>query len=93
MRDKQFADQVWADMGVDPEEMLRWYRQNVPVTTTGLLFSKLVPNLKKLGLLDAGDGWLRARYEEMDVIQYEDWVDTAEEYEALDEVAADRATS
>ena len=93
MRDKQFADQVWEDMGVDPRAMLRWYRQNIPVTTTGLLFSKLVPNLKKLGLLDAGDGWLRARYEEMDVIQYEDWVDTSEEYEALDEVAADRASA
>ena len=24
-----------------------------------LLFSKIVPNLKKLGLLDAADGWLR----------------------------------
>ncbi len=25
-----------------------------------MLFSKIVPNCKKLGLLDAGDGWLRA---------------------------------
>ncbi|GIR35896.1 MAG: hypothetical protein CM15mP49_12810 [Actinomycetota bacterium] len=24
-----------------------------------LLFSKIVPNCRKLGLLDAGDGWLR----------------------------------
>ena len=36
-------------------------------------------------------GWLRERFEEMDVIQFEDFVDTGEEYESLDEVAKDRA--
>jgi hypothetical protein len=56
-----------------------------------MLFSKIVPNCKKLGLLDAGDGWLRARFEEIGVIQFEDWVDTGEEYESLDEVGKDRA--
>ena len=59
----------------------------------GLLFSKIVPNCKKLGLLDAGDGWLRERFTEIGVIQFEDWVDTGEEYEALDEVAKDRASA
>lgn len=92
MRDKQFADQMWERLDVDPRAMLAYYRDNIPTTTTGLLFSKLVPNLKKLGLLDAGDGWLRTRFEEMDVIQYEDWVDTTDEYEALDAVAGDRAS-
>jgi hypothetical protein len=56
-----------------------------------MLFSKIVPNCKKLGLLDAGDGWLRDRFTEIGVIQFEDWADTGEEYEALDEVAKDRA--
>ena len=56
-----------------------------------MLFSKIVPNCKKLGLLDAADGWLRERFTELGVIQFEDWVDTSEEYAALDEVAADRA--
>ena len=55
-----------------------------------MLFSKIVPNCKKLGLLDAGDGWLRQRFTEIDVIQFEDWADTGEEYEQLDEVAKDR---
>ena len=55
-----------------------------------LLFSKIVPNCKKLGLLDAGDGWLRERFTELGVIQFEDWVDTGEEYAELDEVAKDR---
>ena len=49
-----------------------------------------MPNCKKLGLLDAGDGWLRDRFTEIDVIQFEDEVDTGEEYEAFDAVAQDR---
>ena len=55
-----------------------------------MLFSEIVPNTKKLGLLDAGDGWLRERFTEIGVIQLEDWDDTGEEYEALDDVAKDR---
>jgi len=34
-------------------------------------------------LLDGGDGWLRKRFEEINVIQYEDWVDTAEEVDSF----------
>ena len=55
------------------------------------LFSKIVPNCKKLGLLDAGDGWLRDRFTEIGVIQFEDAADTGEEHETFDEVAKDRA--
>jgi hypothetical protein len=43
------------------------------------LFSKIVPNCKKLGLLDHRDGWLRDRFGEMGIIQYEDWNIDAEE--------------
>jgi hypothetical protein len=51
-----------------------------------MLFSKIVPNCKKLGLLDAGatngnPGWLRQKFGELGVIQFEDWADTGEEYE------------
>jgi hypothetical protein len=47
-----------------------------------------VPNCKKLGLLDAGatngrPGWLRQKFGELGVIQFEDWVDTGEEYESF----------
>jgi hypothetical protein len=58
-----------------------------------LLFSKIVPNCKKLGLLDRNDHWLRQRFTELGVIQFEDWVDTGEEYADLDEVAKDRAAA
>ena len=54
-------------------------------------FSKIVPNIRKLGLLDAGDGWLRTKFTELGIIQFEDWVDTSEEYADLDAIAADRA--
>jgi hypothetical protein len=55
-----------------------------------MLFSKIVPNCKKLGLLDRNDQWLRRRFEELGVIQFEDWVDTGDEYESfqLEELAA-----
>jgi hypothetical protein len=45
-----------------------------------MLFSKIVPNCKKLGLLDRNESWRRHRFEEMGVIQFEDWENTGEEY-------------
>jgi hypothetical protein len=46
-----------------------------------MLFSKIVPNCKKLGLLDRNDQWLRGKFTELGVIQFEDLTDTGEEYE------------
>ena len=46
-----------------------------------LLFAKIVPNCRKLGLIDAGDGWLRERFTDIGVIAYEHFEDTSEEYE------------
>jgi hypothetical protein len=48
-----------------------------------LLFSKIVPNCRKLGLLDRNDAWLRHRFEEMGVIEFEHLEDTGEEYEGF----------
>jgi len=36
-------------------------------------------------------GWLRKRFEEIGVIQFEDWADTGEEYLEFDAVSQDRA--
>ena len=68
-------------MGIDP-------RAIVPVVLADegrrmfqqMLFTKIVPNCRKLGLLDGADGWLRHRFEELGVIQFENWVDTTDEY-------------
>jgi len=42
-----------------------------------------VPNVKKLGLLDAADGWLRKKFTELGVIEFEDWADATEEADAF----------
>jgi hypothetical protein len=81
MRDRFLAQEVWEKHGVNPRDV-------VPLVLTDptrqlfqtMLFSKIVPNCKKLGLLDRNDKWLRRRFEEMNVIQFEDLEDTGEEY-------------
>jgi hypothetical protein len=94
---RRFAHaEMWARMGVDPAAVYRTMdRVNPPAQQLfqQLLFSKIVPNCKKLGLLDGADGWLRERFTEIGVIQFEDWVDTGEEYATLDEVEKDRQAS
>ena len=91
MRDRFLQQEVWERMGVDVKDALTLVLQDeTREMFQSLLFSKIVPNCKKLGLLDAGDGWLRDRFTELGVIQFEDFVDTGEEYTLLDEVAKDR---
>src|SRR3954463_14701364 len=94
MRDRFLQQEVWERLGVDVREMVH-VNLNAPDRPIfqAMLFSKIVPNCKKLGLLDAADGWLRDRFTELGVIQFEDWADTSEEYTALDEVARDRASA
>ena len=82
MRDRFMQQEVWERMGVPVKEAI----EAVMLTPTRqmfqmMLFSKIVPNCKKLGLLDRNDAWLRRRFEELGVIQFEDWVDTGSEYE------------
>lgn len=92
MRDRFMRQEVWHRMGVDTEEMVK-FQLDMPDELRvfqRMLFSKIVPNCKKLGLLDAGDGWLRDRFTDIGVIQFEDWIDTSEEFLELDEVAKDR---
>ena len=95
MRDRLMMQAVWERMGIDrriiTETMFR-LRAEGGNPFQAALFSKIVPNCKKLGLLDAGDGWLRDRFTEIGVIEYEDAMDTGEEYALLDLVAADRAS-
>src|SRR5437660_3991277 len=98
MRDRFLQQEVWDRLGVEPKKMVGHLLAVPPEENTfqKMLFSKIVPNCKKLGLLDAGatnghPGWLRQKFTEIGVIEFEDWVDTGEEYESLDEVAKDRA--
>jgi hypothetical protein len=52
-----------------------------------------VPNVRKLGLLDANDGYLRRLWGEAGLLEWEFADDTGADYTAYDEVARDRATA
>ncbi len=81
MRDRFLSQEVWEQMGVAPKDVLPIVlRDPMRDVFQQMLFSKIVPNCKKLGLLDRNDMWLRHRFEEMGVIQFEDWEDTTEEF-------------
>jgi hypothetical protein len=68
-------------MGVKPRDVIPLVLQDpTRAFCQQLLFAKIVPNCKKLGLLDRNDKWLRHRFEEMGVIQFEDHEDTGEEF-------------
>ena len=91
MRDRFLQQEVWERMGVPVKDAVRLVMADEGRKEfQNILFSKIVPNCKKLGLLDRNDGWLRKRFTELGVIQFENWVDTGEEYTDLDEVAKDR---
>ncbi len=82
MRDRFLQQEVWDRMGIDPKVAAGLVLQ-APQRQLfqSMLFSKIVPNCKKLGLLDRNDHWLRGKFTELGVIQFEDWADTGEEYE------------
>ncbi len=84
MRDRFMQQEVWERMGVNMRDVMPLLI-NDPTREIfqSMLFSKIVPNCKKLGLLERNDKWLRRRFEEMNVIQFEDWADTGEEYTAF----------
>jgi hypothetical protein len=95
MRDRFLQQEVWERLGVDVRTAIKTFnvgdKNEDPFQQ--LLFSKIVPNCKKLGLLDANDGWLRKRFDGLGVTQFEDWADTGEEYLTMDAVAQDRAAA
>jgi hypothetical protein len=82
MRDRFLQQEVWERMGVPVKQSIELVQQSPErAMFQQMLFSKIVPNCKKLGLLDAADGWLRTKFGELGVLQFEDWADTGEEYE------------
>jgi hypothetical protein len=75
LRDRFLAQEVWANVGLPQAEceaaaeasiMMQMFRR--------LLFSKIVPNVKRLGLLTP---YVRRGFEELDVIEYETWEPSA----------------
>lgn len=71
LRDRFLGQEVWERVGLpkarceelsEKSEMMSLFRK--------LLFSKIVPNVKKLGLLTP---YVRKGFERLDVIEYENW--------------------
>ncbi len=86
MRDRFLQQEVWERMGVDSRDMVQRLLQAPEEAQVfqKMLFSKIVPNCRKLGLLDAGEGWLRDRFTEIGVIEFEHLEDTGSEFTDYD---------
>jgi hypothetical protein len=84
MRDRFLQQEVWERLGVPVKEAISVVaRSPERQLFQRMLFAKIVPNCKKLGLLDHGDTWLRDRFTELGVIEFEHLADTGEEFEAF----------
>ena len=84
MKDRLVMQEVWERMEVPTKDVIKLMeaapeRDDFQI----LLFSKIVPNLKKLGLLDAADGWLRTKFTEMGAIAFENLTDTTQDEDAF----------
>ncbi|MEO6029572.1 MAG: ferritin-like domain-containing protein, partial [Candidatus Binatia bacterium] len=79
MRDRLLMEDVYERMGFDVKTWVDW-SINTPFMSgfRQMLFSKIVPNLKRLGLLTPR---VRAAYEKLDLLRFEHMKDSSEDPE------------
>jgi len=71
LRDRFLAQEVWATAGLPQDECEKAAESSIMMQMfRKLLFSKIVPNVKRLGLLTPR---VRAGFEDLGVIEYETW--------------------
>ena len=97
-RARSTTPEVWERFDVPLQRLLPAFEEarktvGLPKGFGKAFFSKLVPNVSKLGLLDANDGWLRQKFGEHGLLQFEFADDTGSDYLRYDEVAKDRAAT
>jgi hypothetical protein len=100
-RARSTTPEIWERMGVKVEQVVPFILEAASkmnkspfVQFQRGFFAKLVPNVRKLGLLDANDGYLRRRWGEAGLMEFEFAdADTSEDYASYDAVAADRAAA
>jgi len=92
--------EIWERMGVSAEAIIPYLHEAAASAklspTAGFqraFFAKLVPNVRKLGLLDANNGYLRQLWGEAGLLEFEFADDTSEDYAQYDAVTADRAAT
>ena len=96
-RTRATTPEVWERLGVDPQALMPFLMEAATKLQGGFnralmtgFFSKLVPNVRKLGLLDANNGYLRQAWGDAGLLEYEFAEDTSADYASYDEVAKDR---
>jgi len=99
-RARSTTPEIWERMGTDVNAVLPSLLEAAGKIGTSqfagfqsAFFAKLVPNVRKLGLLDANNGHLRKGWGEAGLLEFEFADDTGSDYETYDEVAKDRAAA
>jgi hypothetical protein len=99
-RARATTPEVWERMGTTAEEVMPFIVEAAQKTKVNPargfargFFAKLVPNVRKLGLLDANNGYLREKWGAAGLLEFEFADDTGSDYESYDEVARDRAAA
>jgi hypothetical protein len=99
-RSRSTTPEVWERMGTSLPEVLPALRdaaQQHRIDPFGGFargfYAKLVPNVRKLGLLDANDGYLRREWGKAGLLEFEFAEDTGSDYASYDAVAEDRAAA
>jgi hypothetical protein len=97
-RARMQTPEIWERMGTSLDAVLPSLLEATKKKKASLaggfqagFFAKLVPNVRKLGLLDANNGYLREKWGEVGLLEWEFADDTSSDYESYDEVAKDRA--
>jgi len=79
MRDRLLMEEVWERIGLDPKIWLPWSLSTpFMVGFRQILFSKIVPNLRRLGLLTPK---VRAKFAELNILEFESMPDSTTEEE------------
>jgi hypothetical protein len=77
MRDRLLMQEVWERLGYDVDVWIRWSTETPFMQAfRQLLFSKIVPNLKRLGLLTPH---VREAFAKIGVLQFEDLPDSTQD--------------
>ncbi len=96
-RARATTPEVWERMGTTQEAVVPFILEAAAASGVNPMrgfargfFAKLVPNVRKLGLLEANGGYLREKWGEAGLLEFEFADDTGSDYETYDAVAADR---
>jgi hypothetical protein len=79
MRDRLLMEEVWPRLGLDPKLWMPWSLSTpFMIGFRQILFSKIVPNLKRLGLLTPK---VRQKFAELNILEFESLPDSTVEEE------------